>query len=191
MHKNIHDKTNTRYGKLLVLELDHVKKYSTKNKSNSRTFWKCLCDCGNECVVVSYNLSSGATTSCGCNRSLSVKKFHSNKSEKEKIDILVNSIYIKYKSSTKRRNIEFSISLEEFEVLIKDKCYYCHESSSNFFQRSNKSIYYNGIDRLENTIGYVSNNCVPCCKYCNRMKNDLSLTEFRNKINKIYENINL
>lgn len=31
-------------------------------------YWKCICDCGKEVVVDTRNLTSGHTTSCGCNR---------------------------------------------------------------------------------------------------------------------------
>lgn len=34
--------------------------------SESRTYWKCRCDCGNGKIVESGNLKSGHTASCGC-----------------------------------------------------------------------------------------------------------------------------
>lgn len=36
-----------------------------KDKHN-HSLWRCECDCGNECVVVNYALTSGNTKSCGC-----------------------------------------------------------------------------------------------------------------------------
>lgn len=33
---------------------------------NRRTYWLCKCDCGNETMVYSYQLTSGGTKSCGC-----------------------------------------------------------------------------------------------------------------------------
>lgn len=47
-----------RYGKLTVIARDH----SDKNG----IYWKCKCDCGNECIVRGSHLRSGHTTSCGC-----------------------------------------------------------------------------------------------------------------------------
>ena len=38
--------------------------------------------------------------------------------------------------------------------------------------------YYNGIDRIDNNIGYTIDNSVSCCKYCNFAKNDFLLDEF-------------
>ena len=52
------DLTGERYGKLVVLELDHVEK--------SRRYWKCQCECGNTAVVREGNLRHGITKSCGC-----------------------------------------------------------------------------------------------------------------------------
>lgn len=47
-----------RYGSLLVVS-------SAPNK-NRKTYWNCICDCGNECVVATHELRSGDTKSCGC-----------------------------------------------------------------------------------------------------------------------------
>lgn len=50
-----------KYGNLLVLE------YAGRNSLNKKMA-KCLCDCGKEVIVRFEYLSSGHTTSCGCNR---------------------------------------------------------------------------------------------------------------------------
>ena len=47
-----------RFGRLKVIEFSHL-----KNKSS---YWKCICDCGNEKVVCRGALTSGDTISCGC-----------------------------------------------------------------------------------------------------------------------------
>lgn len=46
-----------KFGKLLVKEFAYTKEDS---------FWKCICDCGNETTVCGSNLNSGHTKSCGC-----------------------------------------------------------------------------------------------------------------------------
>ena len=50
-----------RYGYLTVLDFDH-------RDERRRTYWLCLCDCGNTKVVSRSNLTCGFTTSCGCHR---------------------------------------------------------------------------------------------------------------------------
>jgi hypothetical protein len=40
------------------------------------------------------------------------------------------------------------------------------------------TVTYGGIDRKDNTIGYVVGNVVPCCIVCNRAKMDLPYEAF-------------
>lgn len=58
MGKNI-DITGKRFGKLTAIEI------SGKSK-NGAILWLCKCDCGNIRNVISTNLRSGSTVSCGC-----------------------------------------------------------------------------------------------------------------------------
>jgi len=53
------DLTGERFGRLLVISLDHKDKYSSK-------YWLCRCDCGNEKVIRGGSLKRGLTRSCGC-----------------------------------------------------------------------------------------------------------------------------
>lgn len=55
------DLTGKRFGRLTVLEHDYV-------DYNGISFWRCICDCGNETVVRSTSLKNGMTKSCGCYR---------------------------------------------------------------------------------------------------------------------------
>lgn len=64
------DLVGKRFGRLTVLEYSHSKKY----KNQTTVYWKCLCDCGNECVVSAQKLRSGHTKSCGCYRSEIAKR---------------------------------------------------------------------------------------------------------------------
>lgn len=47
------------FGRLTVLELDHV-------TERDRTYWLCECSCGNRVIVRRDGLVSGHTLSCGC-----------------------------------------------------------------------------------------------------------------------------
>jgi hypothetical protein len=40
------------------------------------------------------------------------------------------------------------------------------------------SYIYNGVDRVNNDFGYSIDNCVSCCKVCNRMKGKKTVAEF-------------
>lgn len=63
-----------------------------------------------------------------------------------------------YKSMAKYNNRDFYLTFEEFKELIESGCYYCG---------SKKRI---GIDRKDNSIGYIKDNCVSCCWPCNYIK---------------------
>ena len=66
------------------------------------------------------------------------------------------------------------ITLEEYEKIVSNPCVYCGES-----------ILPRGIDRIDNSKGYIKNNSAPCCKICNYMKKTYSVKEFLNHIRKI------
>ena len=42
----------------------------------------------------------------------------------------------------------------------------------------NGSYVYSGLDRVDNSIGYILENVVPCCVTCNSMKMAMSYNEF-------------
>jgi len=88
------------------------------------------------------------------------------------------ALYSLYIHSAERRGILFDISLDVFTEHINKDCYYCGQSAIP--KR-------NGIDRIDNSKGYVSDNIVPCCFRCNQLKGKLSVNDFYNHIIKILE----
>lgn len=60
------DLTGKKFGKLTVVEY--------LGRKNHSSFWRCICDCGNEVNCYYGNLTRGTTTSCGCMRSAYAKK---------------------------------------------------------------------------------------------------------------------
>ena len=69
--------------------------------------------------------------------------------------------YKQYYTKAHKRELKFELTLEQFAELIQKPCQYCNHSKEGDA---------NGIDRMNNTIGYIVGNCVPCCEMCNRMK---------------------
>jgi hypothetical protein len=53
------DLAGQRFGRLVVIE-------RIENDKSKNARWICLCDCGNETIVVTRDLRSGHTQSCGC-----------------------------------------------------------------------------------------------------------------------------
>lgn len=57
------DITNHRFGRLLALNINHIK---ADKYGNTDYYWNCLCDCGNSIIVQGTVLRRGDTKSCGC-----------------------------------------------------------------------------------------------------------------------------
>jgi hypothetical protein len=48
---------------------------------------------------------------------------------------------------------------------------------------------YNGIDRIDSSIGYVIENCISCCGRCNVAKMSESQQDFLSWIDRVYSHI--
>lgn len=96
-----------------------------------------------------------------------------------------NMIYRVYKKNAASRKLEFTLTILDIENLIFSKCFYCSRIGVN----KSISLRYNGIDRKDNTIGYLVENCVTCCGQCNRAKSDLTISQFYDWINMVHEGI--
>lgn len=106
----------------------------------------------------------------------------------------LNALFNTYKIHAKNNKREFSLNLEEFNRLTSSNCYYCNAKPSQISTKNlnNWGEYiYNGIDRINNSIGYKIENCVSCCNICNWGKNNKSSEEFKQYILGIYNNINI
>jgi hypothetical protein len=99
---------------------------------------------------------------------------------------LYNDIY-KNKCG-KKRGLIFELSFEEFFYRSQKKCFYCDIKPKNFFKKgSSKGFFYNGLDRINNDVGYIKDNIVTCCSICNESKMNLDLQTFIDRIKKCYE----
>lgn len=68
-----------------------------------------------------------------------------------------------YKSSDRRAGRENDLTPEWIVQNITSKpCLYCGEVDDP-----------RGCDRIDNAIGHVTTNVVPCCRLCNKARNDL------------------
>lgn len=85
--------------------------------------------------------------------------------------------YTKYKSDAKRRKISFALSFEEFMDLWQKSCSYCGGTVATI-----------GIDRVDNTVGYIVENIVSACGMCNLMKHKSTREQFLDHCEKVVEN---
>ena len=85
------------------------------------------------------------------------------------------------------KEVYFDITFKQFSYLSQLNCYYCGIKPGNKINNT----YYNGLDRINNNLDHNINNVVPCCKRCNFAKNNRSIDEFYDHINKIKINLGL
>ena len=174
------DLTGRRFGRLVVIEQEKTASYSLLKRKRIR--WSCQCDCNNIAVVEGSNLKNGTTKSCGC---LHKEMARRNKKSGE---AAFNTIYNSYIRHSKKRNLSFNLTKQEFKNLTLGNCFYCGCEPSQIVHTrwGNGNYIYNGIDRLNNATGYEKTNCVSCCGLCNTRKTDMRLDDFLNWVEKIH-----
>lgn len=185
--KNLQGKT---FGRLRVISQDGW--YITPSTGKKNAYWTCECICGKRTKVRSYGLISGSTSSCGCYRIEQIKKF----TRKQPGEAQFNKLYNTYKIQAFYRDLDFTLSKEDFRILTKSNCFYCDTkpaqlakgySKSTTKEWQNRCVYvYNGIDRINNLMGYTIENSKACCANCNFAKGELGQDQFKDLINKIY-----
>src|SRR5262249_46953177 len=94
-----------------------------------------------------------------------------------------NIVHNSYRKSARNRGHAWGLTGEDFDRLTSQDCFYCGQPPSRV-QRPLRGSYeggdfvYNGIDRVDNKLGYTLENVVPCCKTCNYAKRDMPHDEF-------------
>lgn len=118
------------------------------------------------------NFAYGASKSCGCyshvNRTLppGVAGF--------------NALFARYAHQAGKRGFTFELSEDDFKSIISKNCHYCGLEPSRLStgRTAASKLLYNGVDRMDPTLGYHINNCVACCFTCNRSKNTMPYQAF-------------
>jgi hypothetical protein len=175
-HSKVKNFIGQKFGRLTVVE---------KNEGRYAGY-KCLCDCGSYTTAHSSSLKNGKHASCGC---LAKEKMSERVYKGFGVSAL-NKIYKNYKSAALRRKYDFELTLEQFKEIILKPCHYCGLENSlqdnNRLKHVKEEFLHNGVDRVDNKIGYVSDNCVPCCKICNNSKSTLPLNEWLEWIKRVH-----
>ncbi len=162
MSAGIKDMTGQTFGRLSVLSFAGVDKRNLAH-------WNCVCSCGKTCVVGGPELRRGRTTSCGCAHII-----------KNSGVAAFNKLYRSYGYSARDRGFSFELSKEDFAKLTKQDCAYCGAEPATVIAkpRCNGVYIYNGVDRVDNIVGYTPENCVACCKTCNMAKGTMNAGAF-------------
>lgn len=83
------------------------------------------------------------------------------------------------KSSASKRGYDWYLSDDYAKELMTSPCHYCG--------LLDLGVRVNGIDRVENALGYWPSNAVSCCKLCNYFKKDYTVDEFLTHAKRITE----
>jgi hypothetical protein len=156
---------------------------TTQDKTGkNRILWLCKCSCGFEKFMYLGAVLAGNTSKCRtCGYKFTPRKGYGIASH--------NIILGSYKRTAAARGLIWDISDIEFDVITKRDCFYCGSKPSNEYAANRKtgSFVYNGIDRVDNTRGYETDNVVPCCKVCNRAKSAMSQEDFLDWIKRVVQ----
>ena len=102
---------------------------------------------------------------------------------KDRLDEYKKSPHIRYKvyqNNARNKDRNFDLSEDDFINMTSQPCIYCGEYSDTY-----NGEWFNGIDRIDSNLGYSLDNCVPCCAICNRMKMDLDVNNWIDKMKQI------
>ena len=131
--------------------------------------------------------------SCGCMQSKrGSKAVGSGRRTAEGTKVEINTLISIYKANARKRGIPFDLTYIQFETLVDSECYFCGDIGGNTLRKRGYNVYsYTGIDRVDNSVGYLPSNCISCCSWCNRAKNNDTLANFVDKCKKITSRIEL
>lgn len=169
-----------RVGKLKIVEC-------IGSGSRKKKIWRCVCDCGNITLQETSNLTSGRVIGCGKCRSNIGNQYGTF--DLTTYDSAFKIVYRTVRLTAKQRGLEFGLTEEQVYKINQRPCAYCGDSPhsvSKVRNRFGKSYIYNGIDRVDNNVGYTYENCVACCEWCNKSKLAHGVDDFKEHISKIY-----
>lgn len=160
--------------------------------------WKCRCVCGNPVVTTTARLISScpkrSIKSCGCMNI--TRGWKSIKKQKSPEMSSFQNLYERYALRARRKGIEFKLTLEEAVKFFRGNCKYCGTKPDQRFNyyicnnglaskwvkdqewASRAWVRYNGMDRVDNSSGYIKKNLVSACSFCNFAKGQKSKAEF-------------
>ena len=106
-----------------------------------------------------------------------IKRYYINNSEeiKKHANSLARKPERRFKTSqtrAKKRKLEWNIKEKEYLKLIQKPCHYCNNEFGTTIDASGT-----GLDRIDNSKGYIIDNVVSCCSNCNGSRADKLTTD--------------
>jgi hypothetical protein len=181
------DYTGLKGGRLTLIRA------SNRRTKQRQILWEAVCECGKNIIVRPTQVINGNTSSCGC-RSDEVRRAQQHA---RRYDPIISSARWLWHSAYKD-----GCDFDTFYRLSQLPCDYCGVLPYRTFnvgisllgrgypvsdlQLRNGNFTYNGLDRVDSSIGHTSDNVVPCCYPCNLMKSDMGKEVFLTHIQSIY-----
>lgn len=157
-------KPGDRFGLLIVREVKRGAKGVHPHAA-------CVCDCGRMRAVRHTRLRRQRVDRCA---SCALKAAWTTRPRMDRTERRLIAKESEYRTNAKGRGIVWGLSRDRFRVLIAAPCRYCGLGGAG------------GVDRANNSRGYVPDNSVPCCAQCNYAKRDQSVDEFLRWIERVH-----
>jgi hypothetical protein len=183
-------KPGDKIGRLTVVA-EIPKDPNGKNQSlRERRRFLFSCECGGETTT-----TWGSAQSCGCLQREIAKRIGFSRRKPEG-EACMHALWVGYINSSTQRALEFTLTKDEFKTITSSNCFYCGSEpkavkKGGRFRKWNGEYYYNGIDRVDNMLGYTVANSVPCCFACNQAKHVSMQPVFFDWIKRVHANLNL
>jgi|15BtaG_2_1085339.scaffolds.fasta_scaffold01310_12 hypothetical protein len=173
-----------------------VRPKATWGKHRYDYLYLCRCSCG-KCqeftrrVLIAKATVSRNTICCNdCKSSRLLGNQNGLKYDND-IDRHTAIVYSNYKSKCKKKGWDFELSFDQFKSFVTKDCWYCGLEPSNNRSRQTGGASYSrrslsGIDRIDNSKGYVEGNCRTSCEDCNLAKRGLTTSQFLTMVQRIH-----
>ncbi len=146
-----------KFGKWTLLRI-------SVQKIRGATAYDCKCECGHEQMCVGSPLKQGSSTQC--KKCANVSSGLKNRLPPFKY------LWNRLVRSAECRDIHCNITYEQFIKFVELKqCHYCERTLNWYVSSKQGNSLACQIDRMDSNKGYVEDNCVVCCKFCNSIKN--------------------
>lgn len=162
------------------------------------TFWLCRCSCGNEKLVTTISLLRQKTKSCGClAKEIRPGTTKANREYRKSLPqrqldpraAVVNDLFYKCRFWSQAHGMQSDLERSDIARICFSPCYYCGIAPAQVVVRRGKRLDafpYNGIDRVDNSLGYTADNVRPCCWQCNSSKGDRTEEDFLGWVERCY-----
>lgn len=173
-----------------------IENFSRKTtiKGKNEWLWLCKCDCGEEFTCRENKVLTRKGCHSCTNKITSTETVLKKKNGIEHIG-LKNRLLKDYKTGAVKRGKEFELDFDQFVNLMEQDCHYCgakpvvHEYEKQYMQKVLEPWAHNGIDRIDSSKGYTIDNVVSCCSACNYAKHEMSVSEFKEYITRVYNHL--